>query len=208
MSADYHFTTHWRFDAPKDEIIAILRNALELPRWWPAVYLDVQQLALGDENGLGSAYSLYTKGWLPYTLRWEFTVSDVQQNRFRIDATGDFVGYGVWSFRQDGAATDVTYEWNVSAGKPLLRDLTWLLRPVFEANHHWAMAMGAASLRLELARRAAKTPEERALVPPPPQPTTTSPLPLLLTALGTVALGVFLGWALFGQQKDEDTWNP
>jgi len=52
------------------------------------------------------------------------------------------------------------------------------------------MARGEESLRLELARRHAKTPEERALIPASPKPTTTSPVPLLL---GTTAVVTVIG---------------
>ena len=52
---------------------------------------------------------------------------------------------------------DVTYDWRLRAEKPLLRSLSFLLKPLFEANHRWAMAQGEESLRLELARRRATT---------------------------------------------------
>lgn len=64
----------------------------------------------------------------------------------------------------------ITYEWQVQAAKPLLRRLSWLLKPLFAANHRWAMARGEESLRLELRRRRATTPEARAVIPDPPQP--------------------------------------
>jgi hypothetical protein len=52
------------------------------------------------------------------------------------------------------------------------------------------MAKGEESLRLELARRHAKTAAERAIIPAPPQPTTTSSVPLLL---GTTAVVTIMG---------------
>jgi hypothetical protein len=64
----------------------------------------------------------------------------------------------------------VRYDWQVEARKPVLRALTWLLRPIFTANHNWAMRMGEQSLRLELARRRAVTAEQRSRIPPPPGP--------------------------------------
>ena len=67
--------------------------------------------------------------------------------------------------------SSITYDWRVSASKPLLRRLTWLLRPVFSANHRWAMARGEESLRLELRRRRASTAAQRRQVPPPPAAT-------------------------------------
>ena len=65
---------------------------------------------------------------------------------------------------------EVTYDWRVRARKPLLRSLSWLLKPLFAANHRWAMARGAESLALELRRGRARTEAERGAVPDPPGP--------------------------------------
>ena len=88
-----------------------------------------------------------------------------------MSADGDLQGTGRWTFGQDGPEVVITYDWRVSAAKPLLRRLTWLLRPVFAANHRWAMARGEESLRLELRRRRAASEAQRDLVPAPPGPT-------------------------------------
>jgi hypothetical protein len=80
---------------------------------------------------------------------------------------------------------DITYDWRIQAQKPLLRKLSLLLRPVFEANHRWAMAQGEESLRLELARRRASSNDQRRMVPPPPGPTTLTGIALL----GGIAAG-------------------
>jgi hypothetical protein len=46
------------------------------------------------------------------------------------------------------------------------------MKPIFKANHHWAMARGEESLKLELARRhAAGDPTLEAVIPAPPGPT-------------------------------------
>jgi hypothetical protein len=47
----------------------------------------------------------------------------------------------------------VTGDWDIRADKPLLRYLSFLFKPIFSANHRWAMARGEESLRLELGRR-------------------------------------------------------
>ena len=70
---------------------------------------------------------------------------------------------------------------------------TELLRPLFAANHHWAMRKGEESLRLELARRRAATPAERDQIPPPPGPTTAAAFALPATA---ICGAVFLLWVL------------
>ena len=94
--------------------------------------------------------------WLPYTLRWQFRVTEVHpldQSGFSLEATGDFVGRGVWTFSQRDAYCDVVYDWRLSAEKPLLKYLSFVMKPLFAANHHWAMRKGLESLRLELRRR-------------------------------------------------------
>lgn len=174
-SNDYHFITRWRVAGTVEEVSALLADAADLPRWWPAVYLDVRVLRPGGPDGVGREVELFTKGWLPYTLRWRFRVTaNRAPHGFALEARGDFVGRGVWSFAQEGAEVAITYDWRISAEKPLLRALSFLLKPIFAANHHWAMARGAESLALELRRRRARDDAERAAVPPPPGPTFVS----------------------------------
>jgi len=175
MAAEYAFLTRWRFRATAKEVSDILSDALSLPRWWPSVYLAVNELAPGDPNtGAGRVIDLYTKGWLPYTLRWRFTVTESHPpHGFKLAAEGDFVGTGVWTLTQDGEFVDVTYDWRIAAGKRLLRVGTPIFRPLFAANHRWAMARGEKSLELELRRRRARTEGDRRAVPPPPGPTFT-----------------------------------
>lgn len=170
MPAEYAFLTRWRFRATAKEVSEILGDALSLPRWWPSVYLEVKELAPGDPvTGVGRRIGLFTKGWLPYTLRWSFTVTEsTPPQGFKLVAEGDFVGTGVWTFREDGDHVDVTYDWRIAATKPLLRIGTPIFRPIFGANHRWAMARGEESLELELRRRRATTQAERDAVPKPP----------------------------------------
>ena len=200
-SNDYHFITTWRVTATLQEVNDILGDALDLPRWWPSVYIDVKERSSGDERGIGKVIDLYTKGFLPYTLRWQFRVTESRYpNGFTLDAQGDFVGRGIWTFEPDGDEVIVTYDWQVRADKPLLRNLSFLMKPFFSANHRWAMQKGLESLQIELARRHAHTPEARALIPPPPARTTTSPLPLALGALTTLVGALLLARQL-GQAR-------
>ncbi len=55
------------------KVADILDDPLDLPRWWPDVYLDVRELAPGDA-GQRALIGLHTKGRLPYTLRWTLRV--------------------------------------------------------------------------------------------------------------------------------------
>jgi hypothetical protein len=179
-SNDYHFVTTWRVAASPDEISAVLGDAASLARWWPSVYLQVRVLEPGDETGIGKLVELWTKGFLPYTLRWRFRVTESEPpTGFRLDAEGDFVGPGIWTLREEigdgqpgGPLTTVVYDWLVVAEKGVLKRLSVIMKPLFSANHRWAMARGEESLRLELARRhAANDRTIAAAIPEPPGPT-------------------------------------
>jgi hypothetical protein len=173
-SNHYHFLTRWRMEATPEEVFPIIDGApgSEYVRWWPAVWLKVESLDPGDANGIGGRARLTTKGWLPYILTWESTtVERIFPHRKVIRASGDFEGNGFWTFRSAGAFVDMEYRWEVVADKALLKYLSFLFRPLFAVNHNWAMARGEESLRLELARQRAKSPEELARIPAPPAPT-------------------------------------
>ena len=57
------------------EVADILGDPLRLEVWWPSVYLEVEEIEPARaEGGVGRRVRLLTKGWLPYTLRWELVV--------------------------------------------------------------------------------------------------------------------------------------
>jgi hypothetical protein len=173
MAAEYHFITRWTIQGSASEVAEVLGDPLALARWWPSVYLKVRELEPGDPvSHVGRVIDLFTKGWLPYTLRWRFKVTESRGvDGFTLVAEGDFVGKGVWTFEQRGEFVDVVYDWRIRADKPLLRYGSLIFRPIFGANHRWAMARGEESLNLELRRRRARSTEELAAVPAPPRPT-------------------------------------
>ena len=173
----YHFVDKWRVEGEVKEVADIIDDALSLPRWWPSVYFEVKELAPGDEDGVGRVISLRAAGWLPYTLRLNFqTIESRYPNGLSMEATGDLEGTGIWTFEQDGRFVNITYDWTIRAKKAIIRHLSFLLKPIFRSNHNWTMKRGEESLKLELARRRARTPEEAARIPPPPRPAITHAL--------------------------------
>src|SRR5207237_180420 len=81
MAPEYAFLTHWRLKATAKEVYDILADPTGLARWWPSVYLDVKELAPPDPaTGQGRVIGLYTKEFLPYTLRWNFTVTGARRD--------------------------------------------------------------------------------------------------------------------------------
>jgi hypothetical protein len=163
----YEFHTRWfTRDARPDEVADVLLDTAGLATWWPAVYLEVRVIDPGGEHGLGSVVDMFSKGWLPYTLRWRLRVESVDYpSGSTVSASGDMTGRGVWNHRAVAGGVETTYDWEVAADKPLLRYGSLLFRPLFVANHRWAMATGELSLQREIDRR------HGAAVGPPPQPT-------------------------------------
>ena len=155
-SNDYAFLTEWRIEAPRELIYDILVAGEDLPRWWPDVYLSATREGPKGDSEVGTRIRLHTRGRLPYTLKW--TAETVRADRpagFEIRATGDFDGRGVWTFEQEGPETHILFDWRLRAEKPILRYLSFLLKPLFSWNHRWAMARGYEHLKEEVARRKA-----------------------------------------------------
>ncbi len=171
-TADYHFVDRWRVEADCKEVADIIEDALGLPRWWGSVYFEVKELEPGEGNhGTGKLIHVRAGGWLPYTLKINFrTVESRYPSGFTMDATGDLEGKGIWTFEPDGPFVNVTYDWTIRANKPVIEKFSFFLKPIFRSNHNWTMRRGEESLKLELLRRRAKSPEERARIPPPPRP--------------------------------------
>lgn len=150
-SHEYRFVTRWHVPGTCEQVYAILEDTERVARFWPSLYHTVDVVYPGDAGGTGKLVKVVTRGFLPYVIRWNFRVTD--SNRpygFSIDADGDLSGTGRWTFMQDDDGVAVLYEWNVSASKPLLKTLSFLLRPLFAANHNWVMKRGEKGLRKEL----------------------------------------------------------
>lgn len=180
VAPEYHFITRWRFQATPEELFSILSQPLEYPRWWPSVYRQVRQV--------GGRLRIVTSGWLPYRLRWDAVTTEVREpRRLAVSTSGDFEGRGIWSMVEDGPFTDVTFDWKVRPSRRLLRYLSPLLEPAFEANHRWAMEQGRQSLELELQRLRAATAAEMNAVPSPGGP---HQIPRGEVALGTALAAV------------------
>lgn len=163
----YRLRTVWRTPGRLADAIALFDDVDALPRWWPSVYLSVRRLSDGDRDGVGRRVQLRTTGWFPYSLSWISTLTEPVSDRgFAFSADGDFNGTGRWIFRQDGSELVLACDWRISVNKPVVRRFSWLFRPLFAANHRWAMARGLESLRWELRRRA--MPGASAGTPPGP----------------------------------------
>lgn len=151
---DYQFVTRWRLPGTVEEVSDLLGDTDILRRIWPSLYSGATVVKPGDEHGVGKVLRLETRGHLPYTLRWSFRVIESRHPYgYTIEAWGDMVGRGIWTFEPDGDSTRVTYDWRVRTEKLLLKWLSPVLKPLFRSNHDRVMADGEDGLRAELQRR-------------------------------------------------------
>ena len=148
----YHFITHWRMEGKAADAYEILTDPLGYPRWWKGPRLEVREWTPQDKEGLNQTVEFKMKAL--YTLRWlSRSVATRKPHCFIFESTGDFVGRGTWTFRQEGEFADIVFDWDIRAEKVFLRAFSFLLRPLFEANHNRVMARWEESLRAELRRR-------------------------------------------------------
>lgn len=112
----YSFTTRWQVAARCEDVSDALEDTDRISRWWPSVYRECTILERGGEHGLGRHVAVTTKGFLPYLIRWEFTVVEEHYPYgSRIVATGDLEGEGRWTLRPIDGGCAVTYEWTIRA---------------------------------------------------------------------------------------------
>ena len=53
----------------------------------------------------------------------------------RFDADGDLQGKGEWIFKEIAEGTEITFDWRVAANKKIIRLFSFILKPLFRANH-------------------------------------------------------------------------
>jgi hypothetical protein len=153
VGAEYRFLTTWDVPgAAPEELYDVIGDAVSFPRWWGDVFLQVT--GDGGPPRPGQKAQVVARGFLPYKLRWQLNVLDVDPGRrITFGVSGDFEGGGEWTFEPSGGGTRAQFDWRPVVEKPLVKHLTFALRPLFRKNHLWTMARGRAHVEDELARR-------------------------------------------------------
>jgi hypothetical protein len=153
-SCHYHLISHFRVRGTVQAVYNVLNDPAEYPAWWGKVVKRTSRSELEHQGRIQPAALLQTKGFLPYSLQFKgLKVEDRAPFGYTVRVSGDFEGRGIWTLRQQGEWVDVGFDWNVRVEKPILRWFSWILKPLFAANHRWSMAQGARGLEFELKRR-------------------------------------------------------
>lgn len=151
MSAsDFLLVSQWRIDAPRHAVWTALQAPTQWPSWWRYV-ARVEELAHGNGNGVGARHRVDWTSRLPYLVKLETEVVEVEPEQLiRIAAEGDVRGEGCWRLDDDGGATRAEYTWRITLDKAWMRALAPLLRPLFAWNHNAVMDEGERGLERHL----------------------------------------------------------
>ncbi len=142
-ATNYHMSSQWKLPWTPEQIADVFLDSQQMGRWWASNFLDVTVVKVGGTHGLGRVVNVITKGFMPYELHFQFTVTEVSYpNLFKIQTTGDFEGLGVGRLTSVESGTLVNFDWRNEVRKPLLRKWSWILKPLFVANHYWVMFCG------------------------------------------------------------------
>jgi len=144
-SGEYAFVDEWDVRAPLQPVFDALADGRTYPEWWKPVYLAVE--ADGPPQ-VGAVSRQHFKGKLPYHLHTTSEITEFEPpTRVVAEVEGDLRGRGIWTLTDKGdGVTHVRFDWTVFADRKLLRTLTPVLRPLFRANHDWAIARAMAGL--------------------------------------------------------------
>lgn len=155
MATNYYvFTDTFTVPCSVDTAYQYIKRIEEYPRWWGNVYKKIEKLKDAPPDTAGSKYRVTVGGFLPYSLVIENEVTFVDRpNRIEFVAYGDLEGKGLWSFKPVAGGTEVTFDWRVAANKAVIRALSFLLKPLFRANHVYCVKKANEGIRRELQQK-------------------------------------------------------
>lgn len=151
--SEFVLHTEWVLETDIERVWMALRDVERWPQWWRYVR-EVIRLQEGDADGLGAVHRFTWGSRLPYRLSFDLRITEVRRpSRVAGVAFGDLDGRGTWTLSHDGAATCTHYEWRVDLGKPWMRAVAPLARPLFAWNHNEVMQEGGRGLARHLGVR-------------------------------------------------------
>jgi uncharacterized protein YndB with AHSA1/START domain len=152
-ASHFDLVSHWRLQAPIEQVWAALVATDDWPRWWPQVQ-RVTLLREGGPDGVGSVRRIDWTTRLPYRLVIEVETTELLRPQcLRGRSRGQLDGEGLWLLRAEDGHTEVTYVWRVHLVQRWMRWLAPLLAPLFRWNHASVMRAGEVGLRRHLASR-------------------------------------------------------
>ncbi len=157
MKKTYTFNINsiWNVNVPATDLSFVIDNPQKISQWWSAVFLQADVLG-GDFYAQGGLkVKLRAKGILPLSFKFIARVFYNQSKQQLIVKTrGDFSGIGTINLvAVHNQKSQIHINWRTSVNNHLPYPLMLLFKPIFIANHHWAMRRGIQGLMTELELR-------------------------------------------------------
>jgi hypothetical protein len=150
----YYFLDKWFIAHPIDQVWQHILHAEHYPTWWGEVYDQITPLNNLAPDQIGARADVRAHGRLPYHIHFVSEITRVEAPyKLGLKAEGDLTGTGLWTLQSTPTGTAVSFEWIVSADKPILCLFSPLLKPIFAWNHRWTMQKGEAALQRLMARQ-------------------------------------------------------
>lgn len=147
----YTFISVWHLDAPLKSVWDHIVHIEEWPQWWKGVHDTkiTNNTGHAEEGGVGSTIDSTWKSWLPYTIHFTLTITEMSSECSRLIATaqGDLNGTGTWEFSEANGQTIAKYTWEVSTAKWWMNLIAPLARPLFAHAHDTIMHWGETGLQ-------------------------------------------------------------
>jgi uncharacterized protein YndB with AHSA1/START domain len=148
--AAYSFETTWVVAAPIERVWETMADAERWPEWWPGLD-DVEVVERGDANRVGELLRFRWRTPLRYPLVVDMRTTRVERPQLcEASAHGALEGDAHWRLREEGDATEVTYEMSVATTSPWMNLLAPLARPLFTRSHDAVMRAGGEGLAKRL----------------------------------------------------------
>ena len=150
----FEIDSFWQLDASFEELDFVLENPLSIADWWASVFMQVEVLGGDYYSQDGLQCKLWTKGFLPHTFSFIANVfHDKNEEQVIVKTTGDFGGLGTISRYKRDVGSIVHINWRTRVDSHWLYWLMMMIKPLFVANHKWAMRKGRLGLTAEIERR-------------------------------------------------------
>jgi ribosome-associated toxin RatA of RatAB toxin-antitoxin module len=142
----YSFVTIWKIQATLEDVWNVIADAEHYPDWWKAV-VRIEIVDRGDAQGVNFLADQTWKGVLPYRLSFRSRTTAVDYLKsIELEASGDLVGKGKWTFTSAEEIVTVQYNWDVATSQAVLNRLAFALKPILAWNHDEIMCWGALGL--------------------------------------------------------------
>ncbi len=150
----FEIDSFWQLDASFGELDFVLENPLSIADWWASVFMRVEILGGDYYSQDGLQCKLWTKGFLPHTFSFTANVfHNKSDEQVVVKTTGDFGGLGTISRYKQSENSIVHINWRTRVDSHWLYWLMMVVKPIFVANHKWAMRKGRLGLIAEIERR-------------------------------------------------------